>query len=171
MWPPEAASPSGENRLAAGAAKPSRAKGSLNRRSKWFSLVTFFLQKKKVTRAGARNSPSRARRRMSKASHREAFAWFYSSISQSGSTFLQAFSTAFMVAFWSAPSAKFHDHLLRHKVHHGGGHALSLLWAASSVGLAQLAQSTSMLYVFFIVMTPFAALKVLSTCLIVLGIV
>ena len=42
---------------------PQRAKGSLNRRSKWFSLVTFFLQKKKVTRAGARNSPSRARRR------------------------------------------------------------------------------------------------------------
>ena len=42
---------------------PPRAKGSLDRRSKWFSLVTFFLQKKKVTRAGARNSPSRARRR------------------------------------------------------------------------------------------------------------
>ena len=42
---------------------PPRAKGSLNRRSKWFSLVTFFLQKKKVTRAGARNAPSRARRR------------------------------------------------------------------------------------------------------------
>ena len=42
---------------------PQRAKGSLDRRSKWFSLVTFFLQKKKVTRAGARNSPSRARRR------------------------------------------------------------------------------------------------------------
>ena len=41
---------------------PPRAKGSLDRRSKWFSLVTFFLQKKKVTRAGARNSPSRARR-------------------------------------------------------------------------------------------------------------
>ena len=40
-----------------------RAKGSLDRRSKWFSLVTFFLQKKKVTRAGARNAPSRARRR------------------------------------------------------------------------------------------------------------
>ena len=42
---------------------PQRAKGSLNRRFEWFSLVTFFLQKKKVTRAGARNSPSRARRR------------------------------------------------------------------------------------------------------------
>ena len=42
---------------------PPCAKGSLNRRSKWFSLVTFFLQKKKVTRAGARNAPSRARRR------------------------------------------------------------------------------------------------------------
>ena len=42
---------------------PPRAKGSLNRRFEWFSLVTFFLQKKKVTRAGARNSPSRARRR------------------------------------------------------------------------------------------------------------
>ena len=42
---------------------PPRAKGFLNRRFKWFSLVTFFLQKKKVTRAGARNSPSRARRR------------------------------------------------------------------------------------------------------------
>ena len=40
-----------------------RAKGSLNRRFEWFSLVTFFLQKKKVTRAGARNAPSRARRR------------------------------------------------------------------------------------------------------------
>ena len=42
---------------------PQRAKGSLDRRSKWFSLVPFFLQKKKVTRAGARNAPSRARRR------------------------------------------------------------------------------------------------------------
>ena len=42
---------------------PQRAKGSLDRRSKWFSLVTFFLQKKKVTRAGARNSPSCAHRR------------------------------------------------------------------------------------------------------------
>ena len=42
---------------------PQRAKGSLDRRSKWFSLVTFFLQKKKGTRAGARNAPSRARRR------------------------------------------------------------------------------------------------------------
>ena len=41
---------------------PPRAKGSLDRRSKWFSLVPFFLQKKKGTRAGARNSPSRARR-------------------------------------------------------------------------------------------------------------
>ena len=41
---------------------PPRAKGSLNRRFEWFSLVTFFLQKKKVTRAGARNAPSRARR-------------------------------------------------------------------------------------------------------------
>ena len=41
---------------------PLRAKGSLNRRFEWFSLVTFFLQKKKVTRAGARNVPSRARR-------------------------------------------------------------------------------------------------------------
>ena len=42
---------------------PPRAKGSLDRRSKWFSLVTFFLQKKKVTRAGARNAPACARRR------------------------------------------------------------------------------------------------------------
>ena len=42
---------------------PQRAKGFLNRRFEWFSLVTFFLQKKKVTRAGARNAPSRARRR------------------------------------------------------------------------------------------------------------
>ena len=42
---------------------PQRAKGSLDRRSKWFSLVPFFLQKKKGTRAGARNAPSRARRR------------------------------------------------------------------------------------------------------------
>ena len=42
---------------------PPRAKGSLNRRFEWFSLVTFFLQKKKVTRAGARNAPSPARRR------------------------------------------------------------------------------------------------------------
>ena len=41
---------------------PPRAKGSLDRRFEWFSLVTFFLQKKKVTRAGARNAPSRARR-------------------------------------------------------------------------------------------------------------
>ena len=44
---------------------PQRAKGSLDRRSKWFSLVPFFLQKKKGTRAGARNAPSRARRRNS----------------------------------------------------------------------------------------------------------
>ena len=63
MWPPEAASPSGESQLAAAAAKPSPRQGSLDRRFKWFSLVTFFLQKKKVTRAGARNAPSRARRR------------------------------------------------------------------------------------------------------------
>ena len=42
---------------------PPRAKGSLDRRSKWFSLVPFFLQKKKVTRAGARNAPACARRR------------------------------------------------------------------------------------------------------------
>ena len=42
---------------------PSPRQGSLNRRFEWFSLVTFFLQKKKVTRAGARNAPSRARRR------------------------------------------------------------------------------------------------------------
>ena len=41
---------------------PQRDKGPLDRRSKWFSLLTFFLQKKKVTRAGARNSPSCARR-------------------------------------------------------------------------------------------------------------
>ena len=46
-----------------GRRNPPRAKGSLNRRFEWFSLVTFFLRKKKVTRAGARNSPSRARRR------------------------------------------------------------------------------------------------------------
>ena len=42
---------------------PQRAKGFLNRRFEWSSLVTFFLQKKKVTRAGARNAPSPARRR------------------------------------------------------------------------------------------------------------
>ena len=42
---------------------PPRAKGLLNRRSKWFSLVPFFLQKKKGTRAGARNAPACARRR------------------------------------------------------------------------------------------------------------
>ena len=35
-----------------------RQRGSLDRRSKWFFLVTFFLQKRKVTRAGARNAPS-----------------------------------------------------------------------------------------------------------------
>ena len=40
---------------------PPRAKGPLDRRFEWFSLVTFFLQKKKVTRAGARNAPPRAR--------------------------------------------------------------------------------------------------------------
>ena len=40
-----------------------RAKEVLKRSFKRFSLVTFFLQKKKVTRAGARNAPSRARRR------------------------------------------------------------------------------------------------------------
>mgnify|MGYP000814652433 CR=1 FL=1 len=39
-----------------------RAKGSLNRRFEWFSLVPFFLQKKKGTRAGARNTPACARR-------------------------------------------------------------------------------------------------------------
>ena len=42
---------------------PPRAKGALDRRSKWFSLVPFFLQKKKGTRAGARNAPACARRR------------------------------------------------------------------------------------------------------------
>ena len=42
---------------------PPRAKGFLNRRFEWFSLVTFFLQKKKVTRAGAGNAPACARRR------------------------------------------------------------------------------------------------------------
>ena len=36
---------------------PPRAKGSLNRRFEWFSLVTFFLQKKKVTRAGGTKRP------------------------------------------------------------------------------------------------------------------
>ena len=36
---------------------PPRAKGSLNRRSKWFSLVPFFLQKKKGTRAGGTKRP------------------------------------------------------------------------------------------------------------------
>ena len=36
---------------------PPRAKGSLNRRSKWFSLVPFFLQKKKGTRAGGTKLP------------------------------------------------------------------------------------------------------------------
>ena len=35
-----------------------RAKGFLNRRFEWFSLVTFFLQKKKVTRAGGTKRPS-----------------------------------------------------------------------------------------------------------------
>ena len=42
---------------------PPRAKGSLNCRFEWFSLVTFFFCKKKVTRAGARNAPACARRR------------------------------------------------------------------------------------------------------------
>ncbi len=42
---------------------PPRAKGFLNRRFEWFSLVTFFFCKKKVTRAGARNAPACARRR------------------------------------------------------------------------------------------------------------
>ena len=37
---------------------PQRAKGSLDRRSKWFSLVPFFLQKKKGTRAGGTKRPS-----------------------------------------------------------------------------------------------------------------
>ena len=40
-----------------------RAKEVLKRSFKWFSLVPFFLQKKKGTRAGARNAPSPARRR------------------------------------------------------------------------------------------------------------
>ena len=57
---------------------PPRAKGSLNRRSKWFSLVTFFLQKKKVTRAGARNSPSRARRRKKRDGLRRLFLYLIS---------------------------------------------------------------------------------------------
>ena len=55
-----------------------RAKGSLDRRSKWFSLVTFFLQKKKVTRAGARNSPSRARRRKKRDGPRRLFLYLIS---------------------------------------------------------------------------------------------
>ena len=42
---------------------PPRAKEVLKRSFKWFSLVTFFLQKKKGTRAGARNAPACARRR------------------------------------------------------------------------------------------------------------
>ena len=37
---------------------PQRAKGPLDRRSKWFSLVPFFLQKKKGTRAGGTKRPS-----------------------------------------------------------------------------------------------------------------
>ena len=37
---------------------PPRAKGPLDRRSKWFSLVPFFLQKKKGTRAGGTKRPS-----------------------------------------------------------------------------------------------------------------
>ena len=36
---------------------PQRAKGPLDRRSKWFSLVPFFLQKKKGTRAGGTKLP------------------------------------------------------------------------------------------------------------------
>ena len=36
---------------------PPRAKGPLDRRSKWFSLVPFFLQKKKGTRAGGTKLP------------------------------------------------------------------------------------------------------------------
>ena len=57
---------------------PPRAKGSLDRRSKWFSLVTFFLQKKKVTRAGARNAPSRARRRKKRDGLRRLFLYLIS---------------------------------------------------------------------------------------------
>ena len=57
---------------------PQRAKGSLNRRFEWFSLVTFFLQKKKVTRAGARNSPSRARRRKKRDGLRRLFLYLIS---------------------------------------------------------------------------------------------
>ena len=57
---------------------PPRAKGSLNRRFEWFSLVTFFLQKKKVTRAGARNSPSRARRRKKRDGLRRLFLYLIS---------------------------------------------------------------------------------------------
>ena len=57
---------------------PPRAKGSLNRRFEWFSLVTFFLQKKKVTRAGARNAPSRARRRKKRDGLRRLFLYLIS---------------------------------------------------------------------------------------------
>ena len=55
----------GRRRLAPAGATPahSRAKEVLKRSFKWFSLVPFFLQKKKGTRAGARNAPSPARRR------------------------------------------------------------------------------------------------------------
>ena len=55
-----------------------RAKGSLDRRSKWFSLVPFFLQKKKGTRAGARNAPSRARRRKKRDGLRRLFLYLIS---------------------------------------------------------------------------------------------
>ena len=57
---------------------PPRAKGFLNRRFEWFSLVTFFLQKKKVTRAGARNSPSRARKRKKRDGLRRLFLYLIS---------------------------------------------------------------------------------------------
>ena len=57
---------------------PPCAKGFLDRRSKWFSLVTFFLQKKKVTRAGARNAPSRARRRKKRDGLRRLFLYLIS---------------------------------------------------------------------------------------------
>ena len=72
----------------------------------------------------------------------------YSSISQSGSTFLQAFSTAFMVAFASAPSAN--STIIFWVIKFTTAEATpSVLPAAYSIRLAQLAQSTSMLYVFF----------------------
>lgn len=73
---------------------------------------------------------------------------FYSSISQSGSTLLHAFTTAFMVAFTSAPSAN--STIIFWVIKFTTAEVTPYVFpAASSIKLAQFAQSTSMLYVFF----------------------